>query len=239
MGAAAQFATAMPRSGPREGIDSSNDRKPAKGAGKPAAECSGSTARASGRCVLSEPDIEDALRWRLGGIPETMVWAVAERLLPFADDFREDRPEIATVLPGLRRVGDRRSPWSFAVAILADAAARRGDVRDYWRFGIEAVLAHRQAKRGSHDNHAQGPIDDALDELIATYLKADPEIAVDTLFVDFIAMAGGFHRTIADFDEDGDELVCQLTPDDIRLTNVDRNEFARRVEKMRARRARA
>lgn len=238
MGAALQIAAAVPRSEALECLVSSVSEKPPRNRKKPLAEGSRSTARIPGRRVLSEPDIEDALRWRLGGIPEAMVWAAAERLLPFADDFREDLPEVAAMLAGLRRAGDRRSPWSLAVATLADAAARRGNVRDYWRFGIEAVLAHRQAKRGSHDNHARGPIDDVLDELISGYLKVDPEIAVDTLFTDFIAMAGGFHRTVADFDEDRDELVCQLTPDDIRLSNVDRTEFARRVEKMRARRAR-
>ncbi|MBK8760423.1 MAG: hypothetical protein IPM03_08300 [Sulfuritalea sp.] len=219
--------TAALRSASLEGVGSGAGRKSPRAAKKPSAD--------PGRRLLSELDIEDALRWRFSGLSAAEIAAVADQLRPFAEDFRDARPEVAAVLAALRRPSDRRSPWSLACAVLADDAARQGDITGYWAAGIEVVSAFRQSRRGSHGNHVQAPTEDALDALIKDYLEVDPDYVAGTLFNDFAAMAGGHHRVLADFDEDGDELVCQLVHDDIRLANVGRDEFARRLQKVRAR----
>lgn len=227
MGALHPLPASVPRSAPHEGIGG--------GAGPVLLKVAKQTASDSGRRLLSELDIEDALRWRFSGWSPTEIASIALRLRRFAEDFRDSRPEVAAEIANLRRPGDRRSPWSLACAVLADDAARQGDVTGYWAAGIEVVSAFRQSRRGSHGNHVQAPTEDALDALIKDYLKVDPDYVAGTLFNDFTAMASGFHQVLADVDEDGDELVCQLAPDDIRLTNVGRDEFARRLLKVRAR----
>lgn len=234
MGAAPQFATAMPRSGPRERIDNGNDRKPAKGAGKSTAECSGSAALVSGWRLPTHADVAAAVAWRLAGISEADVEALADVLRPFAGDFSESRPEVMAILSDLHRPGDRRGARTLAAAVLARDAERRGDIAGFLLAGFEVLGSFQQSQRRKHHNR-DIPLhqDDALDKLIRKYISVDPDIASITLFKDFAAQAGGFNKVLVEFDENKEELVCQLNPKVKALTNITSGDFGRRMRRLR------
>lgn len=195
--------------------------------GRDLSKGSRSTARDSGRHLVQRRDIEEAIRWRLRGLDEDDIAVIAERLHPLAADFTDRRREVAAALGWLRRKGDRRAPWSLACAILAEAAALRGDVDGFWSAGLEVLNARRQSHRGQHTHRNVRPAD-SLDRLIAKHL---PVVGAATMFDLFAEWAGGVLATLADYDVDRGELVCQLDPDDETLTNVGRAEFARRVQR--------
>lgn len=143
MGAALAIAAAAPRSGAREGAGISGPKKP------PAIR--NSTAGVSGRSLLTADDLRAAIAWRIEGIPRAEIEAIAAALRPLADDFREDRPAIAALLADLRRPGDRRDAWGLACAVLADDAARRGDLSGFWSAGFVVAEAARQGRRMPKD----------------------------------------------------------------------------------------
>lgn len=234
MSARPALAIAVPRSEARERYGTSGDKKPAKDPKKPAADHSRSTARAPGRRLTQRADVEAAIAWRLDGIDQSDVDSIARRLRPLVDNFTDSRPEVAAVLAGLRRPGDRRAPWSLACAILAEAAVLSGDVAGFWQAGVEVLQAYRQSHRGRHDHRRALPVreNDSLDRLIAKHLRIEPAISSDKLFSDFVAMAGGVLVTLADFDTGRGELICQLDPDDEELTNISRKEFEQRMQRL-------
>jgi hypothetical protein len=227
MGAPHPLPASLPWSRPRKGIGSGDGRKPPKNAKKPPAEPLGSAAPVSGRRLVQRRDIEEAIRWRLRGLDEDDIAAIAGRLRPLAADFTDSRREVAVVLAGLRRPGDRRAPWSLACAVLAEAAASRGDVDGFWSAGLEVLNARRQSLCGRHNHRNVRPAD-SLDRLIVKHL---PVVGAATMFDLFAEWAGGVLATLADYDVGSGELVCQLDPDDETLTNVGRAEFARRVQR--------
>lgn len=217
----------LPASMPHPGIGSGDGSKPARSHKKSLAGGSSSTARVPGRSLVQRRDIEEAIRWRLRGLDEDDIAAIAERLQPLAADFTDRRREVAAVLAGLHRRGDRRAPWSLACAVLAEAAALRGDADQFWSAGIEVLNAQQQSRRGRHCHRNVRPAD-SLDRLIAKHL---PVVGAATMFDLFAEWAGGVLATLAEYDVGSGELVCQLDPDDETLTNVGRAEFARRVQR--------
>ena len=221
MGAALAIAAAVPRSGTRARNGGGTDSKPSKGPQKP------------GKHLLNKSDVTAAVAWRLDGIPSAEVATLATMLRPFAGDFREARPEVARLLADMRRPGDRRGAWSLACAILARDAGRRGDVELLLLAGFEVVKALQQGRRGSHANRRAGTAPDALDKLVAQHLGSNPGVDTDVLFNHFAASGCALHEVLVEFDQNLDELVCQLTPDAEQLTNIDRAEFARRVRRAR------
>jgi hypothetical protein len=228
------LATAALRSEARECCGVSGNKKPTKDPKKPFADHSRSTARAPGRRLTQRADVEAAIAWRLDGIDQSDVDSIARRLRPLANDFTDSQPGVAAVLADLRLPGDRRAPWSLACAILAEAAVLSGDVAGFWQAGVEVLQAYRQSHRGRHDHRRAVPVreDDGLDRLIAKYLRIDPAISSKKLFGDFAAVAGGYHKVLADFDEGKDALACQLDPDDEELTNIGRKEFEQRMQRL-------
>lgn len=225
----------VPRSASREGLIGGSGGKPPRSGKKPAVDRSGSTAQVSGWRLPTHADIIVAIAWRLDGIPVADVGALADVLRPFADDFRESRPEVAAVLADIHRAGDRRSARTLTAAVLASDAEQRGDVAGFLLAGFEVLESFRQSNRGKHHNRKVIPLhrDDALDRLIRFYLNIDPNIACVKLFDDFKAMAGGLHKVLADFDPGKDELVCQLNPKATMLTNITSGEFGRRMRRLR------
>jgi hypothetical protein len=167
------------------------------------------------------------MSWRLEGIPIQELEAIADALRPFADDFREDRPEVAALLADLYRPGDRRSGWSFACAVLAWDALRRCDILTFGAAMTEVLAALRQARRGQHHNRAGRP-QDALDSLITV-----ESMPADRLFVEFASLAEPGHDVLRGFDEEGGVLICRLDQDAERLTPIGWSEFNRRVERLR------
>lgn len=231
MGARLQTATQAGRSLPRQYLAVGDDEKPHQGPKNPTAKRNPSTARVSGRALLTIDDIESAIAWRLAGIPDEEVGAIGAALWPLAKNFREDRPRVARVLADLRRPGDRRGGWSLACACLAREAERRGDLHRFAAAVAEVVTSLRQARRGKHFNRKQSPDADALDDLIADYRRECPGMSPSALF-DCLAreLPSG---AVVEFDHDKDELVCQLDPEDEHLANIDRADFARRVRRGR------
>lgn len=187
-----------------------------------------STKRLSGRSLLTQGDIEAAVDWRLAGITADEVDAIAHALDPFAADFREDRPEVATVLSDLRRPGDRRDPWSLACAVLAADALLRGDAAIFFSAGFEVVGALRQSRRGQHHNRAGCCSLDALDTLIAA-----ESLPADRMFAEFASLAEPCHDVLLGYDKDDGEIICRLDPEDERLTRIGWDEFNLRVERLR------
>lgn len=226
MGAPLAMAAAVPRSGARTCNGGGNDGKPSKGPKRP-------VSAAPGKYLLTESDVVAAVAWRLDGIPDAEVVTLAATLRPLADDFREARPKVARLLADMRRPGDRRGAWSLACAILARDARRRGEVELSLLAGFEVVKALQQGRRGSHANRRAGTAPDALDELVAEHLGRNPDVDTDVLFNHFAAIGCALHEVLVEFDQDLDELVCQLTPGAEQLTNIDRAEFSRRVHRAR------
>lgn len=226
MGAPLAMAAAVPRSGPRTSNGDAADGKPPKGSRKPASAV-------TGKYLLTKSDVIAAVAWRLDGIPDAEVVTLAATLRPLADDFREARPKVARLLADMRRPGDRRGAWSLACAILARDAGRRGEVELSLLAGFEVVKALQQGRRGSHANRRAGTAPDALDELVAEHLGSNPGVDTDVLFNHFAAIGCALHEVLVEFDQDLDELVCQLIPGAEQLTNIDRAEFARRVHRAR------
>lgn len=226
MGAPLAMAAAVPRSGARTCNGGGADGKPPKGSNKLASP-------APGKYLLTESDVIAAVAWRLDGIPDAEVATLAATLRPLASDFREARPKVARLLADMRRPGDRRGAWSLACAILARDARRRSEVELSLLAGFEVVKALQQGRRGNHANRRAGTAPDALDELVAEHLGSNPGVDTDVLFNHFASIGCALHQVLVEFDQDQDELVCQLTADAEQLTNVDRTEFARRVHRAR------
>lgn len=175
-------------------------------------------------------DILEAASWCLSDIPPGDVSLLASVLRPYANDFTEDRPEVAAILKDLRYPRNRKSSWSLACAILAQDALDRDDTATFWASGIEVLKAMQQGKRGGHHNrNTHAP--DALDSCIVEYLSDFPGIAPEQIFLSFIGMANSLHEVLVEHDQDSDELVCQLDQGSEKLTNVGREEFVRRVRR--------
>lgn len=184
-----------------------------------------------GKYLLTKSDVIAAVAWRLDGIPDTEVATLTKILLPFAGNFREARPKVARLLADMRRPGDRRGAWSLACACLAREAERRGDIYLFAATVAEVVKSMQQAGRGKHSNRKVRPAADALDDLIMDYRHECPDLSPNALF-DLVAQSTT-SDVLVEFDQDQDELVCQLDPGDDKLTNVDRVEFGRRVHRAR------
>jgi len=186
------------------------------------------------RHLLSLGEIEAAISWRLDGIPKAELAVIADLIRPMAGDFREDRPEVSTMLHDLHRPNDRRSGWSLACAILAADAGCRSDWALFWSAGFEVVSAYRHARRGSHSNRRRVQ-PDALDALIAAHLVDHPEAAASAVFDRFSNLADTWHSVLIEYDREQDELVCQLDAGSEQLSNVGRTSFAARLERARSR----
>lgn len=183
----------------------------------------------TGRLTKAE-DILEAAEWCLAGVPPSDVAFTASLLRQYANDFTEDRPEVADILKYLRYQNNRKSSWTLACAILARDAWDINDAATFWSSGIEVLKAMQQGIRGGHHNR-KIYTPDALDTCIAEYLTDFPIAKSNHIFESFSEMANSFHDVIVELDQDRDELVCQLNPDNEKLTNVGRDEFSRRVKR--------
>jgi len=224
-------AIALTRSEPRQGAGSGKGLKSRQRPKKPVKDVSRKTARFP-RCLMQPEDIEAAIAWRLENIPAGDIETLALVLRPLAADFREDHPKVAAILRDLHYPNDRRDAWSMACAAIADDAGRRKNWSIFWAAGFEVLKALLQGQRGSHGNRqaTSGTPEDKLDAELAAYLTDHPAIGPDALF----DVANSF-SAVVETDRDKDELVCQLDSVDEKLTNVGRNEFKKRVERIRQR----
>lgn len=179
MGAPLAKSIAVPRYGAREGAGIGGTPKPASGPKKAPANQIG----VSGRSLLTADDLRAAIAWRIEGIPADEIEAIAAALRPLADDFREARSEVAAVLADLRRPGDRRDAWGLACAVLADDAARRGDLSGFWSAGLVVVEAARQGRRMPQ---TRSP----LTEPMRQFRRANPDCSPDQAFAAFRDGAG-------------------------------------------------
>lgn len=180
--------------------------------------------------LAHEADIIEAAEWCLANIPLSDVQVLASILRPLTDNFAEDRPEIAEILKDLRYPRNRKSSWSLACAVLARDAWYRSDTATFWAAGIEVLKAMQQGKRGTHHNR-NAHIADLLDNCIAEYLSDFPRATSAEIFLSFSDIAGYSHEVIVEYDQDNEELVCQLAQDSEKLTNVGREEFSRRMRR--------
>lgn len=225
------LSLAIAQLSPRQGRELGGQEKPLKSRRKPVADENRSTTRVTARRLLTEADVLEAIRWRLTSVPDGDVLALAEVLRPLADDFREDRKEVVSIIGDLRYRNDRRAGWSLACAILAHDAASSDDLSLFWAAGVEVIQAMNQGRRGTHHNRKIIHTPDALDELIAVHRKKYPNITASALF-DHFAKTAVLCNVIADYDADADTLVCQLNPRSEQLTDVTRNELARRFNRI-------
>lgn len=175
-------------------------------------------------------DILKAADWCLFNVPPDVVSEMALLLRPYANDFTEDRPEVAAILKDLRYPRNRKSSWSLACAIIVRDSWDSSDLSTFWAAGIEVLKAWQQGKRGGHHNrNTYSP--DALDSCIAEYLADHPSATPEQIFLSFTGLANSLHAVIVEHECDSDELVCQLVEDSDTLTNVGRDEFKRRVRR--------
>jgi hypothetical protein len=232
MGAPRELASWIERTDARQWGNEGKKARRASEAKNKAQKENRSTARHSGRRLNQPADIEDALEWRLAGLSIAELEALTDALRPFADDFREDRPEVAALLADLHLPGDRRSEWSLACAVLAWDGLRRNDALAFGIAIAEVMAAMKQGMRGSHTNR-KTHVADALDDLIDEHLGNQPGMTANSLFDYFSTMAGALHEVLVEFDADNDELVCLLDPAKEALTNIARDDFERRCRRMR------
>lgn len=188
------------------------------------------TKAAAVKCLAKAADIVEAADWCLTNISSPDVQILASILRPLADNFAEDRPEIAEILKDLRYPRNRKSSWSLACAVLAKDAWYRSDTATFWAAGIEVLKAMQQGKRGTHHNR-NAHIVDLLDNCIVEYLSDFPRATPAEIFLSFSELAGYSHEVIVEHDQGSEELVCQLDKNSEKLTNVGREEFSRRVRR--------
>ena len=183
--------------------------------------------------IVSDNDIFEACLWRLAGCQAEVIEASTARVAKFIKSgvpLESDQPEVAAAMAALKRPGDRRSGWSALMAVTALYADSQGYARLFLVAGFEAVKASQQGKRGSHNNRRMCARD-SMDDHIKEFLASDPAASTSEIFQHFADIACSSDPVFIEYDHGKDELVCQLDPDDEKLTNVSREEFARRVRR--------
>lgn len=200
MGAPLEMASQVRRIKPRQGMGRDSEGKPHQQAKKPEEKRNCSTVPLGGRCLIQPSDIEDALDWRLSGLAIGELEAIAEALRPMADDFREDRPEVATLLADLHRPGDRRSGWSLACAVLAWDGLRRHDMIAFGAALAEVLSAFRSSQGAKGDRHPLTPV---MREL----KRNQPAMTADRAFAHFKGLAADDHEILADYSDERDALI--------------------------------
>lgn len=181
-----------------------------------------STKRPAVRCLNRPDDIEAAIDWRLAGLSIAELEAIADALRPFADDFREDRPEVAALLADLHQPGDRRSEWSLACAVLAWDSLRRWDILTFGITIAEVASAMRQSKRGQKRGSPLTPI-------IEEFRRNQPGATSEQAFEHFIGIAeasGNSHEVIADYSPVRDSLILHDGPE------ISRESFCRQYRRI-------
>lgn len=184
--------------------------------------------------VVSDADIHEACLWRLAEFPPDVRDASTARVAQLVQSgipLASDQPEIAAAMSGLKRPGDRRNEWTALMAIAALYADSQGHARLFLLAGFEVLKSRGQARRGSHTNRRRH-VADALDAAISEYLADLPAATGAEIFDSFADIAWSSHPVIVEHDHDKGELVCQLDPNDEKLTNVGRDEFSKRVRKL-------
>lgn len=194
------------------------------GCGDENRRASGQDNRLTGRRLTTEADIRDAIDWRLAGVGKREIGALASLLRPLADDFREDRPEVAAVLRDLRPRG-RRGAWSLACAILARDAWQRNNLFLAWSAGFEVVMARRNAGRGGMPRNF-----DQLSGLIVEHLAHQPEITGPALFAHFGELAGPGREVLVDFDG---ELLAFVPKPGWACKEISEHVFCARVSRLK------
>lgn len=116
------------------------------------------------------------------------------------------------------------------MAVTALFADSQGYARLFLVAGFEVVKASQQGKRGSHNNR-RTCVRDSMDDSIKEILTGDPAASAGEIFQHFADIACSSDPVFVEYDDGKDELVCQLDPDDEKLTNVGREEFTRRVRR--------
>jgi hypothetical protein len=183
--------------------------------------------------VVSDADIHEACLWRLADFPSDVLDAstlLVGKMIEGEIPLESQRPEVAAAMAALKRRGDRRNEWTALMAIAALYADSQGHARLFLLAGFEVLKASAQARRGSHGNRRRH-VADALDAAIAEYLGDLPAATASDIFDSFADDACASHQVIVEHDRDKGELVCQLDPNDERLTNIGRGEFFKRVRK--------
>lgn len=195
MGAPPSIAIAMSRSQVRQHRHSGATPKPASGPKKPLKNENRSTAGVSGRSLLTAADLRAAIAWRLDGVPLSEIHVIADALRPFAGDFRESRPEVATVLADLRRPGDRRDAWGFACAVMALDAEQRGDMYQFAAAVAVILESLQQRDRSKGDRNPLTPC-------MRDFKAKRPGLNSEQAFVHFAELGGKAHEVIAKLSDD-------------------------------------
>lgn len=184
------------------------------------------------RTIVDE-DIHEAALWRLAEFPAELIEASTARVAQLVDadvPLESNHLEVAAAMAELKRPGDRRSGWSALMAVTALYADSQGYARLFLVAGFEVVKASQQGKRGSHHNRRMCARD-SMDDHIKEFLAGDPAASTSEIFQHFADIACSSDPVFVEYDQGKDELVCQLDPDDEKLTNVSREEFAGRVRR--------
>lgn len=173
----------------RQGVDGPDEFGHAKSPKKPPTRKDRATKRGSGRSLLTQGDIQAAVRWGLAGTSAGLIDDIARALEPLAGDLCEDRHEVAAVLRDLCST-EGRSAWLIACAALARDAERRGDVHAFASAVVELVDAMRQSERRSGK---LGPVAQAIQDTKACHpgIGAEAAIAmlIDTGQADYVSLS--------------------------------------------------
>lgn len=211
------------------GIETGSRQRPENAPAKGVA----STKRISGRHLITLDEIVAAVDKRLADWPPQMIDAWTEALRVVADDFRDDRPEVETILADIQADNPGRHPWPTACALLARDACRRGDVVLAMSAGVEVLAAEVQARRASNPRGG-----DALDDLLLGYVRGGffPKETWDDLVrrvkeweVDENELVEG---VIAEHDQEKNELVY-VPKSGTECKNIGFPAFRRRMQRLK------
>lgn len=185
------------------------------------------------RSLLTAVEVLAAARWRLERwAPERVTVGIGRigELVAAGVPLDTSQPAVAALLAGIADDTDRRDPWPALAALAVLWADQVGHASMFWRAGFEVVTAYRV---GQHRKGC-GSAGDALDDLIARYLLALPEITPRALWDQFaleVEDGHGAADVISEFDDDG-RLVFDADGTGL-LADVTFDAFRRRVQRVR------
>ena len=180
------------------------------------------------RRLIGDEEIHTAALWRLADwSPEEIEAASAPLagLVQMCPALDSNYRSVRAMLPRLQRPGDRRDPWTALCALVCLWADAHDDQALFHRAGFEVLASYRQATRGH-----KKPAEDAMDELMTSYLRLHPETTAMQLFEHCKSLA--VVRMVVEDAADA-SLTYRVDPNGSRLKTVKYGAFKVRVSRIR------
>jgi hypothetical protein len=180
------------------------------------------------RRLVADVELHDAALWRLDGWSQSEIevaTAPLAWLVQMCPELDSSYRSVKAMLPSLHRPGDRRDPWTALCALVCLWAYAHDDLTLFYRAGVEVLTSYRQAMHGH-----KKPAPDALDELMASYLRRHPATTAMQLFEHCKSLA--VVRMVVE-DADDASLTYRTDPNGSKLKTVKQHAFEVRVSRIR------